>query len=151
MSKISSKQLCSRSVFDNRMLLLCRSEADSHRAAVAAAQTRLQALEQEAAGAKARQAAAGAQLQELQGQLRQAEAERREAREKYVTLGRRYEGVHAQEAAARMGIQVCSQSFLMSVLKCCRRAVCVSTSSLAEHCVHRHTHRVNPFRHHNSV
>ncbi len=55
---------------------------------------------------KARQDAAAGHTLELERQLAQAEGERREAREKYVSIMRRLEGLQGHEEAARLGVQV---------------------------------------------
>jgi hypothetical protein len=76
-------------------------------------------LEHDAAAAKARQAAAATQLRELERLLAQTEAERRDAREKYVALSRKFESVQGLESAARHGAQVGEPSFCYQS-NCCQ-------------------------------
>ena len=69
-------------------------------------QARCQGLEETSSGLKARAEATAGHIAELERQLAHTESERRDAREKYVALVRRFEALQSHEEATRLGMQV---------------------------------------------
>ncbi len=88
------------------MLWWARAEADTHRQAAAVAHARSQGVEETSSGLKARADATAGHIAELERQLAHAESERRDAREKYVAVVRRFEALQSHEEATRLGMQV---------------------------------------------